>query len=287
MSVKLMALTYEARFYDIAYTRTLKKKTGDEKQVQVNVTAATAKSVTLALADHANDEGEGSYPSLTLLEDKTELSRMTVVTTLQALKSEGVILYAGVSRFGTSNYTVNAKKLREWTARPKQERVKAVKPLDQQNASKATLPLVKPLAKTSKATLPEPSINHPINDDDVKRGALFTLYENEIGHITEMVRDKLLDAEQTYPPDWIPEAIEIAVSRNARNWSFVEAVLKKCKAEGKRPSLNKKEKQNGNRNNSNSSKPSSEKPAERKPDPAVVERIKQRQREKRQAAASV
>lgn len=72
-------------------------------------------------------------------------------------------------------------------------------------------------------------------------GEIFKLYETEIGALTAKVRDLVNDACDTYPIDWIPEAIEIAVKRNIRSWDYVEGILKKCKQAGKRPSLNKLE----------------------------------------------
>lgn len=75
----------------------------------------------------------------------------------------------------------------------------------------------------------------------VNAGANYKIYEQEIGGLTPMIADAIRDAEKTYPPDWIPEAIAIAVQKNIRNWKYVEAILKNCKAKNVRPSLNKKE----------------------------------------------
>ena len=169
MSVKLMAMTYEAHFWDITYQRVIKKKSGEAKEVQVKILAQTSKSVTLALADHANEEGEGAYPGLSTLESKTELSRNSVIATLKALKEEGVILYVGLSRYGTNNYTISKPKLAEMAARPRQERKKVVKPLPKASEV-ASLPLVKPLPQSSEATAPEPYINRP-SKTSIKEGA--------------------------------------------------------------------------------------------------------------------
>lgn len=64
------------------------------------------------------------------------------------------------------------------------------------------------------------------------RPNLFQLYEENIGPLTPLLADALKDAEQTYPADWIAEAIEIAVKKNKRNWKYVEAILKRWKVEG-------------------------------------------------------
>jgi DNA replication protein len=67
----------------------------------------------------------------------------------------------------------------------------------------------------------------------VDRPNIFKLYEENIGPLTPMIADMLKDAEETYSQDWIAEAIEIAVKNNARNWKYIEAILKRWKEKGK------------------------------------------------------
>jgi len=66
----------------------------------------------------------------------------------------------------------------------------------------------------------------------VERPNIFKLYEENIGALTPLIADALKDAEQTYPPEWAAEALEIAVKNNKRNWRYVEAILKRWKVEG-------------------------------------------------------
>jgi DnaD/phage-associated family protein len=47
-----------------------------------------------------------------------------------------------------------------------------------------------------------------------------------------LIADALKDSEQTYPPEWVAEALEIAVKSNKRNWKYVEAILRRFKDEG-------------------------------------------------------
>jgi DnaD/phage-associated family protein len=65
-----------------------------------------------------------------------------------------------------------------------------------------------------------------------ERPNIFKLYEENIGPLTPMLADALKDAEQTYPPEWVVEALEIAVKNNKRNLKYVEAILKHWKVEG-------------------------------------------------------
>jgi DNA replication protein len=67
----------------------------------------------------------------------------------------------------------------------------------------------------------------------VERPNVFKLYEENIGPLTPLIADMLKDAEETYSQEWIAEALEIAVTRNIRNWKYVEAILKRWKEKGK------------------------------------------------------
>jgi len=66
-----------------------------------------------------------------------------------------------------------------------------------------------------------------------ERPNIFALYEQNIGLITPLMAETLADAEKTYPSEWIEEAVKIAVERNARNWRFVEAILRSWKEKGR------------------------------------------------------
>lgn len=67
----------------------------------------------------------------------------------------------------------------------------------------------------------------------VERPNIFVLYEQNIGPLTPLVAEQLRDAEDSYPAAWIKEAIEIAVSNNARKWAYISRILERWKAEGK------------------------------------------------------
>lgn len=62
---------------------------------------------------------------------------------------------------------------------------------------------------------------------------IFRLYEENIGPLAPMIAEALAEAEDTYPTTWIEEAFQIAVERNARNWRYVEAILKRWYDEGR------------------------------------------------------
>lgn len=67
----------------------------------------------------------------------------------------------------------------------------------------------------------------------VERPNIFTLYEQNIGLMTAMIADQLRDLEKSYPPDWIVDALEIAVLNNKRHLNYMRAILKRWETEGK------------------------------------------------------
>jgi DNA replication protein len=62
---------------------------------------------------------------------------------------------------------------------------------------------------------------------------IFTLYEQNIGMLTPMIADELRDAEKTYPPDWIRDAIKEAVLHNKRNIRYISKILENWSVEGR------------------------------------------------------
>lgn len=66
-----------------------------------------------------------------------------------------------------------------------------------------------------------------------ERPNIYQLYEANIGPLTPMLAESLKDAERDYSPDWIEEAIRIAVENNARSWRFIQVVLERWRREGK------------------------------------------------------
>ena len=74
---------------------------------------------------------------------------------------------------------------------------------------------------------------HPPVSLDVERSNIYRLYEENIGPLTPMIADMLRDAEQTYPQDWIEEAIKAAVQHNARSWKYIDAILRSWQERGR------------------------------------------------------
>lgn len=68
---------------------------------------------------------------------------------------------------------------------------------------------------------------------DLEPPNIFRLYEEHIGPLTPMIAETLQEAEQTYPPVWIEQALRIAVENNKRSWRYVQAILERWQREGR------------------------------------------------------
>ena len=62
---------------------------------------------------------------------------------------------------------------------------------------------------------------------------IFVLYEQNIGVLTPLIADQLRDMEKTYAPEWIVDAVEIAVSRNKRHLRYIQNILRRWETEGR------------------------------------------------------
>ena len=68
---------------------------------------------------------------------------------------------------------------------------------------------------------------------DMERPNIYRLYEEHIGPLTPMISDALKEAEDTYPAAWIEDAIRLAVYKNARNWRYIDAILRSWQEKGR------------------------------------------------------
>jgi DNA replication protein len=66
-----------------------------------------------------------------------------------------------------------------------------------------------------------------------QRPNIFTLYEQNIGPLTPLLSEELMDAEKTYPASWIDDAFREAVELNKRSWRYIERILERWAAEGR------------------------------------------------------
>ena len=62
---------------------------------------------------------------------------------------------------------------------------------------------------------------------------IFKTYENNISMLNPILSEKIGDAIDTYPHQWILDAIQEAVTHQARSWAYIEKILKNWKAKGR------------------------------------------------------
>ena len=71
------------------------------------------------------------------------------------------------------------------------------------------------------------------SDVPTARSNAFVVYENNVGPLTPVIVEELKEAVDVYSEEWVVDAIEEAVRQSARNWTYIEAILKNRKAEGR------------------------------------------------------
>lgn len=65
------------------------------------------------------------------------------------------------------------------------------------------------------------------------RSNIFALYEKNIGALTAIISEELMEAEETFPDVWIEDAFREAVLQNKRSWSYILAILERWQTEGR------------------------------------------------------
>jgi len=68
---------------------------------------------------------------------------------------------------------------------------------------------------------------------EAQRPNIFVIYEQNIGPLTPLLKDELMEAEDTYPASWIEDAFREAVELNKRSWRYVQRILERWAAEGR------------------------------------------------------
>jgi len=66
-----------------------------------------------------------------------------------------------------------------------------------------------------------------------QRPNIFVLYEQNIGMLTPLLGEELMEAEDTYPASWIEDAFRESVELNKRSWRYIQRILERWAAEGK------------------------------------------------------
>lgn len=66
-----------------------------------------------------------------------------------------------------------------------------------------------------------------------QRPDIYTLYEQNIGPLTPILSERLREAEQLYPAEWVEAAFTEAVNYNRRSWAYISRILENWATDGK------------------------------------------------------
>jgi DNA replication protein len=87
--------------------------------------------------------------------------------------------------------------------------------------------------RSGELRLPKIEAVRPV-EPPVEQKDIFSLYEENIGMLTPMMAEELKDALTQYPEEWVRDAIREAVNNNKHNWRYIERILERWLAEGKK-----------------------------------------------------
>lgn len=73
----------------------------------------------------------------------------------------------------------------------------------------------------------------------LERPSIFSLYEQNIGLVTPIIADRLVEAIERYPEVWIEDAIAESVSYNRRSWRYIQRILENWATEGRTDEANR------------------------------------------------
>ena len=68
---------------------------------------------------------------------------------------------------------------------------------------------------------------------EAQRPNIFVLYEQNIGILTPLLAEELMEAEDAYPASWIEDAFRESVELNKRSWRYIQRILERWAVEGK------------------------------------------------------
>lgn len=90
------------------------------------------------------------------------------------------------------------------------------------------------MIEQGRAPLPEPvALPDAAARVEPERPNIFHAYEQNIGLVTPIIADQLIEALELYPTRWIEEAIHEAVSYNRRQWRYIQRILERWATEGR------------------------------------------------------
>ena len=212
----MSAIVYGRVFWTVFPELSYTAKNG--KAIKIKET--TAKIVMLAIADSADDFGENSWNSFQTLATKTSIQRRSVIRVVRALINNDMIKVAGITKYGTNNFSINLNLLGD----PPRKRAKAGRPKTSDSDAETSDPVTQTSdseAKTSDSQSPDPLINPPVNPPLIPqpREISFDEEKADIGWMIaggKKVTQKQLDKQWAMKD--FEEMLEVQFKRFPLNW---------------------------------------------------------------------
>ena len=174
--------------------------------------------------------------SLSQMEDATGLSRQGVIDGVNAAIERGVLCRVQVGQGFLyhlnidENVTSQASRLVKPVDQLEQ---KLVKPVDTQKKDIKEIEIKNTTSSSGDGSFEtEQKTNNEIDDSEWQ--SVIEAYESNIGVFTAMSSEMVRSAFDDYGAVLVVDAIKAAVSQNVRKWSYVDGILKRWKADGRK-----------------------------------------------------
>lgn len=92
---------------------------------------------------------------------------------------------------------------------------------------------VKDFNPRGKDYLPRTEKETEEKETEENAAAVFIAYENNIGQLSPILSEKIGEAIDEFPHQWLLDAIQEAATHNGRSWAYIEKILKRWQAEGR------------------------------------------------------
>lgn len=203
-----------------------------------DVFVSTAKYVAIIYADHAWEDGTHAYPAVETVANAMGVEARTVQRHLRELERIGMLVPDGKGPRGTNKYRFPLVEGKDSSVRLALKGGDTMSSRQIVGGDTDSGDMDSGDTRVTRINQP-PDLVVVVNADFAE---ICKAYEQEFGALTPMIADAIKDTCDTFPAEWIPEAMQIAVQGNHRSWAYVDGILKKCKAKNVRPSLNRLEK---------------------------------------------
>ena len=197
----------------------------------------------------AGQHGEGgNLPALVDMAWQLKLSEKALQTDLEKIQETGIVRQSDdgswmVTNFQKRNESVTGtQRVKDFRDRTRYESCNADVTTRYKN-SNADVTTRNQEAEVDTEVDTDTELKTTTTTADADFSKVVRAYEDVIGVLTGFTAEKLKLAVSEYEASWIIDALKEAATSNVRKWSYVEAILKRWKSEGR----NSKRSNNGHK----------------------------------------